>query len=151
MQTQPIWAALVLVAMDSEPHHFLAVKRKSGLIGLPGGKVEPGETLEEAACRELFEETGIYGDPLGLSFAYMGFSIEDGQQYNVATFIADFAATVDENNEFRCASASIDDLRGEGAEYPLYNTRLFQRIEDDKRFEWPNDELQAYLKEECGW
>ena len=44
---------------------FLLVQRgqgqSEGLYAFPGGKVEPGEQLEEAAIRELEEETGIRG------------------------------------------------------------------------------------------
>lgn len=42
----------------------LLVKRKKqpakGLWSLPGGSLEFGETLKEAACREVLEETGLH-------------------------------------------------------------------------------------------
>ena len=38
---------------------FLLLRRKNGSWDLPKGHVEKGETLEEAAKREIFEETGL--------------------------------------------------------------------------------------------
>lgn len=38
---------------------ILMVGRKSGRIGIPGGKTEEGESSIEGAIRETYEETGI--------------------------------------------------------------------------------------------
>lgn len=61
---RPIVAALAVVLRGDQ---VLLVQRANppdaGLWGFPGGKIEPGETLLEAAARELFEETGVTALP----------------------------------------------------------------------------------------
>jgi len=55
----PTWYfALVIVRRG---HRFLLTQeRKYGSSwSVPGGRVEPGESLAEAAVREVFEETGV--------------------------------------------------------------------------------------------
>ena len=59
------------VALWRGADEILLVKRgKAPLYGkwsLPGGHVEPGETLAAAAERELGEETGVAGDLAGIA------------------------------------------------------------------------------------
>lgn len=49
---------LLLVCRKTEPD--------AGRWGFPGGKMEFGESIEEAAVRELFEETGVIGKADGV-------------------------------------------------------------------------------------
>ncbi len=51
----------VCVLLQNEAGEYLAVSRKydKNLFGLPGGKLDDGETLEEAIVRETKEETNL--------------------------------------------------------------------------------------------
>lgn len=63
MTERPIPAALAVVVRGSQ---LLLVRRSNkpdlGLWGYPGGKIELGETVKDAAVRELREETGIHAE-----------------------------------------------------------------------------------------
>lgn len=61
--------AVVLFAISSSGK-ILMVSRKNGKFGLPGGKVEEGETLKEACVRELREETGLIEEQCNLQLLY---------------------------------------------------------------------------------
>lgn len=65
----------------NERRQVLLVKRTdNGQWGLPSGHVEKGETVTQAICRELYEETGlivavekligVYSDPATQIFCY---------------------------------------------------------------------------------
>ena len=60
----PRLGALAVVLKDGQV--LLAQRKKApdaGLWGFPGGHVEWGETVGEAAARELLEETGVKAKP----------------------------------------------------------------------------------------
>lgn len=57
--TGPGGTGIVVVRRGIEPGY--------GKLGLPGGFMETGETWQEAAVRELREETSIHADPAAVS------------------------------------------------------------------------------------
>src|SRR5581483_501444 len=69
MQGKKLAACCLILTDDG---HALAVSRKDdpSAFGLPGGKVDPGETPEQAAARELYEETGLTATKLSHVFTH---------------------------------------------------------------------------------
>ncbi len=68
---------------------FKFVHLAGALIGeqfwaTPGGALDPGESYEAAACREMFEETGIRIDDPGPQIARRSvtFTLVDGERVN---------------------------------------------------------------------
>jgi len=104
---------IVVVAPMHGQHNVLLIQRKNppfeGHWAIPGGFVDPHEPLEDAARRELLEETGIepprlqrlytFGapdrDPRGwtVSVAYLAI-LEEGTAQSIRPRAGDDAATV---------------------------------------------------------
>lgn len=74
----------VSVSVYKKNGQMLAVtNRRWGGFTLPGGKVEPNETPEEAAFRELEEETGLTASAM----KYLGCSLFDNPKTKDAPFL----------------------------------------------------------------
>jgi 8-oxo-dGTP pyrophosphatase MutT (NUDIX family) len=70
--TRPLIMAGACVLLCSNQQLLLQRRTDNGCWGLPGGSMELGETLEEVAKRELFEETGVHANGLELFDMFSG-------------------------------------------------------------------------------
>ena len=84
-----------------------------GLYSLPGGVVEIGETLHEAALRELGEEVGLKAEILAFN-EYVESIMRDSQgvraHYVIASFVARWTGGEARTSEEADAVAWIDPL-----------------------------------------
>lgn len=118
----------VCVFIMNDKGQLLSVSRKDDPadIGLPGGKVDAGETPLEAALRELFEETGHRADP---RFAQLIYHAETDGQLAV-TYQIPFSAIkkAKEPTEAGVVSWQSPDVLATGKTFGNYNRGLFKTI-----------------------
>ncbi len=70
---QPLILVGATVLVMNERNELLMIRRSdTGDWGVPGGTMEPGETIEETARRELREETNLDADELQLFGIFSG-------------------------------------------------------------------------------
>jgi 8-oxo-dGTP diphosphatase len=111
-QWRPEFIGTLLFVLDQE--QVLLIHKKTGhgagKVNAPGGKLEPGESVIDCACREVFEEVGlIVRDPV--VGAELRFVERNGPQWlgfalTATDFSGDLRETV-EANPFWCPLAEI--------------------------------------------
>ncbi len=69
---QPLILPGSVVLILNNNKEILLQERATGVYGLPGGLMELGESLEDTARREVFEETGLRIGKLTLCHVYSG-------------------------------------------------------------------------------
>lgn len=104
-------ATLVFVIREGS---VLLIRKKRGLgagkINAPGGQIEPGETLEECASREIEEEVGVRPGPLVWCGEH-AYQFTDGLGLHVTVFRTDtFAGDVIETEEAAPFWVSVDEI-----------------------------------------
>lgn len=118
-----------MLIKNSFGQFLLVTRRNSTEVGLPGGKVDEGETFIEAAVRETFEETGISFDLNEVKEIFSDTCIGD---VNYVTKC--FSATYD-GNDFRNIEEGITPYWGSSDEllynspFKEYNAKLFESLE----------------------
>lgn len=79
----------VIFRNSGDDMEFLLIKNKGGAHwGFPKGHIEPGETQEETACREVLEETGLHIELIPGFSEKSEYSIQNKIEKTVIIFLA---------------------------------------------------------------
>ena len=82
----PLPAVAALIANPQNQVLIVRTHKWSGLWGVPGGKIDYGETIETALKREMREEVGL--EIHDLKFAFNSEIIEDPKFYKPMHFVS---------------------------------------------------------------
>ena len=126
---------MICVSIKSSTNKYLFIQRSSKISYpnawvCPGGKLDPNESLEQGAYREVFEETGIKLDPSNVPlkpyFLYEAFSGPKDGSYGHYIIVYYFAET--------------------GLHEEQFEVKL--QVEEVQDYRWVDEkDLRGYLKE----
>ncbi|MGD3106124.1 nucleotide triphosphate diphosphatase NUDT15 [Streptomyces sp. YGL11-2] len=80
-----------VIVLDADGRILLG-RHRAGTWELPGGKVEPGESVQAAAARELAEETGLRAEPAAVRvFAMLHDAVHGLNRITMAAVLTAYA------------------------------------------------------------
>lgn len=103
--------AIIIRDYSGGPKQVLLIRRgQEPLMGewsLPGGAVELGETLEQAICREVLEETGLVVETVDIVQAFDRISRDDEGRVRYHYVLIDFLCRI-VGGSLACATDALD-------------------------------------------
>lgn len=123
VETKKAKLAAVALIFNKDKTKLLGVSRKDNhkLFGLPGGKVDVGESMSEGVIREVKEETG-----LSVKSSAPIFLREDGEFVAAVYLVTKYEGEVSTKESGVVAWITFEDLK-QGA-FSEYNTKLEQHL-----------------------
>ncbi|MBN6205116.1 NUDIX hydrolase [Ralstonia pickettii] len=139
---KPIILPGSVVIILNEQNEVLLQKRRDGGWGLPGGLMDLGESFEEVAKREVFEETGLIIQNLKLLNVFSGaehyLKVQNGDELYSVTAVyytsdVDGEIKIDYSESEKIQYFSMNDLpTGLTGEYKKFMNQYLEQAECEK-------------------
>ncbi len=96
--TEKSCGTVLFTLKDGEIHYLLIKGKRGGNCGFPKGHTEPGETEEQTALRETWEETSIRAELIPGFRRETEYRLKNGNTKKVVYFVASYFGAEPERN-----------------------------------------------------